>query len=374
MRIAYIYNSLTRVGGTEHILIQKMNYLADVYGGQIFVITNEQNNEKCSFPLSDNVTHIDIDVQLWKKYLVSLPFRFWADNKLRNRYRKKLQETLEQINPDIIVCCHSFLPGLICSLPIRAKKVIEAHNPRNMLAFTRGFLSYYIEKYQREKELDLAEKYCDAVVTLTTGDALSWKIAKRVEVIPDMVEPYKKHDYFLSSKKVVSLGRLVPQKGYDRLIDAWKEVCGKHPDWTLEIYGDGELKNALQEKINKSNLSEWIHLKPFTHDVEGVVADSSFLVCSSRFEGFGMTLVEAMMIGRPVVSFDCPYGPEDIIKEGKNGLLATNGKVQDLADKICYMIENPTQRQQMAAAALLLSTKYLPQNIMPTWKLLFESL
>lgn len=153
------------------------------------------------------------------------------------------------------------------------------------------------------------------------------------------------------SKKVISVGRYDEQKGYDMLIDAWEVVYRTYPDWNLFIYGDGVLKKDFEQSIKQKHLEQNIFLCAPVKDIEQKYLESSMYVMSSRFEGFGMVLIEAMACGLPCISFDCPHGPSDIIKDEIDGLLVENGNVQLLSQKICRLIQDDTLRQQMGTHA-----------------------
>lgn len=177
-----------------------------------------------------------------------------------------------------------------------------------------------------------------------------------------------------NSKRIITAGRLVEQKGYDLLLDAWSKVHQKHPEWILDIYGEGEDKTMLLEKRKNLALENSVLFHPPTLDIYQKYMDSDFYVMSSRFEGFGLVLAEAMSCGIPCVSFDCPHGPSDIIKDYEDGLLVEKENIKELADKICYLIENENVRIKMGHKARENVKRFLPENVMPQWKNLFESL
>ena len=137
----------------------------------------------------------------------------------------------------------------------------------------------------------------------------------------------------------MAAGRYAPQKGFDKLINAWSIVVQNHPDWKLYIYGDGELRDELQQLINRLQLQNSCFLEHTTSDIAAKYAESSIFVLSSVYEGFGMVITEAMSCGLPVVSFACPCGPKDIIQNDINGLLVEPDNIDQLAEKISILIE-----------------------------------
>lgn len=165
----------------------------------------------------------------------------------------------------------------------------------------------------------------------------------------------------------------MPQKGFDRLIDAWSIVNMQHPDWVLRIYGDG-MRQQLQQQIDRLGIASSCILEHSTPDIDEKYCESSIFALSSRYEGFGMVIIEAMACGIPPVSFACPCGPRDIIDDGKNGLLVENGNIEMLAGKICYLIENDEIRRKMGQQARIDVERFKIEQIAGQWKELFESL
>ena len=174
------------------------------------------------------------------------------------------------------------------------------------------------------------------------------------------------------SKQIIAAGRYVPQKGFDLLIDAWSLVEKKHPDWKLNIFGDGDRK-LLENIIIKNNLQN-CYLNHSTNDIASEFINSSIYVLSSRFEGFGLVITEAMACGVPPIAFDCPCGPKDIINNFKDGILVKSEDINELADKICFLIENENIRKEMGIKARKSSERFKIEHITMQWESLFEKL
>ena len=209
-------------------------------------------------------------------------------------------------------------------------------------------------------------------IVLSHEDAAEWTELNNVTVIYNPLSFFPEQQSDGMQKQVIAVGRYVPQKGFDRLISAWSIVSKRHPDWTLSIYGDG-MRQQLQQQIDELGISSTCQLR---HSVQNIVekyCESSIFVLSSRYEGFGMVIIEAMACGIPPVSFTCPCGPRDIIDDGKDGILVENGNVEELAKKISFLIKNEEIRKEMGRMARINVDRFKIEHIALQWKTLFES-
>jgi glycosyltransferase involved in cell wall biosynthesis len=217
-------------------------------------------------------------------------------------------------------------------------------------------------------------KRVQMTVALTNGDAKEWrKLTPKVCVIPNVVHLNESNTFSdCQLKTAIFVGRLCSQKDVFSLLRIWKNVHDQHPDWQLSIFGDGELKEEIQHEIDR--LAANIHLFPSTINIMEKYKESSLLLMTSSFEPFGLVLPEAMSCGLPVVAFDCPYGPSDIITDGKDGFIIKDRSITEYADKVCQLIENYELRCNMGKAGILSSQKYAASRIMPQWIDLFMQL
>ena len=214
----------------------------------------------------------------------------------------------------------------------------------------------------------------DRLVVLTEKDREAWVELNNVIVIPNplSISPEEKSD--LSKKRVIAIGRYCHEKGYDHLLQAWTIVQKRCPEWHLVIFGDGD-QTFYKSMIDDLHIdSQRCILNGRTTDVISEFVNSSIAVCSSRFEGFGMVVAEAMACGIPVVSFDCPWGPRAIISDGEEGILVENGNVEKLAEALVLMIQHPEQRIAMAGKAIENVQRFKMDQIAEKWKTLFEAL
>jgi glycosyltransferase involved in cell wall biosynthesis len=210
---------------------------------------------------------------------------------------------------------------------------------------------------------------------LTADDARDYGAAlDRVELIPNPVAPLDGGVSDGSAPVAVAAGRLNTQKGFDLLVRAWAPVAERHPEWRLRIYGSGPSRPELERAIEAAGLEEQVALMGRTQELGAAMAAASLFVLSSRFEGFGMVLVEAMGKGLPVVSFDCPRGPSDIVEHGTDGLLVPPGDIAGLSAALLELIEDPERRRRLAAAARAKAERYESAAIGPRWDALLASL
>ncbi|KCY84447.1 glycosyltransferase, partial [Acinetobacter baumannii] len=169
-----------------------------------------------------------------------------------------------------------------------------------------------------------------------------------------------------NNKQIVTIGRLTDQKNYIHLLQAWKKIYQSIPDWQLNIYGEGEHEEMLQDYIKQHSLKN-VSLKGSTSNVKEVYEQSSFFVMSSKYEGLPMVLIEAQSFGLPIVSYNCPYGPSDVIRDSKNGFLVEDQNVEELAAAILKLALSPQLLEQFSQSSLLNAKKYQPEQILKIW-------
>lgn len=377
MKIAYVFPALSAVCGADRVITEKANYFADKLGYEVYMITTQQNGAPTFFPLSEKIKHIDLDVNFLRQYQHSFFVRGFIFFRLLKIYKKRLSNLLKELNADFVISTISRDIGFLNSIHDGSIKIAEAHAPkpylRNLHLMQKQNLLYRIAGKIGTKQMEKAVKRFDAFVVLTQKDADLWSKVRECTVIPNALPFFPDKTSNCKNKSIISVGRLHEEKGYDRLIEAWAQVALKHPDWKLNIFGNGKLNYFLTNLIQKKGLTESILIHDPVNNIIDKYIESSFYVMSSRFEAFGMVLIEAMACGLPVISFNCPIGPASIISNN-DGFLVKEGDINGLAEKICYLIDNEDLRIQMGIAARNNVTCYKEDIIMQKWVDLFKSL
>ena len=375
MKIVYVIASLETSGGTERIVSEKANYLADVFGYDVTIICYDQHENSSNFYfLSDNVEQRQLGLQMYSQYRYAYPKRLWKKYVLRSHLKRALSKVVKEINPDFLIGISHFRADIVCTIDCKTKKIIESHVPRSFIENTNNkYINDIYKRYYDMRYFHVIEKKADMIITLTERDRELWSEAKRVETIPNFSNLHIDQVCDHKKKRVITVGRLSKEKGFDRLLVIWKLVVNKHPDWQLDIFGDGDMKNKLEQKIKLGNITN-VTLCGTTNQISKELSKSSICVSTSYYEGFSLVLLEAITHGVPCVAFDCPYGPRTIIEDGKCGYLVENGHIPQFVEKLCTLMENEQLRIEFSKASIERSKFFNIDAIMLQWKKLFEEL
>ena len=377
MKVLYAVEAVNLRGGYDRIIIEKANYLAE-HGCEVILCVSSHALSKPFYPISEKVKLVDFDIDFDQQYKHSLFIRAYIYKKLMCCYRKKLSNLLNIEHPDIVITTLGREIDFITDIDDGSVKVGESHIAKEYvrnfhLLEQRGFIYRMLARYWRKKVEKAAGKL-DALVLLTQHDADSWTGIAKTVVIPNSLPFYPSISSTCDNKQAIYVGRFNEQKGLEYLVDTWAKVYCQHPDWTLHLYGDGEQKDMLEHQISESKLEDVVIVHQPTPQIMDRYLESSIFVLTSRFEGLPMVIIEAMACGLPVVSFNCPCGPADIIKNEEDGFLVEYLNTDDEAERICQLIENPQLRKTMGTNARKNIRRYERDNVMKQWTELFEKL
>ena len=346
MRIVYVIERLSGTGGLQRILTEKMNYLAEHTAHEVVLMTVWHDDRALPYTISPQVRRIRLNVP---PTLLALPL---AISKF-NRYIKRA-------NPDVTIFFRAVGALLAGCTTWKGKKIFETHS-----AFQHSNHTWLYPRMMRK---------VDAVVCLTQGDKANYHAARRVVVIPNFTTMQCAEAAPLTLKRCIAVGRLCKEKDFGRLIRLWGIIRQERPGWTLDIYGDGEERDSLQRQVTALGLTGSVTLHGNTSDVKAEYIKSSMLLMTSRTEGMPMTIIESMTCGVPVVAFDCPYGPSDLIRDGENGYLIPYDDDKMFVSRVVSLMDDEKMRRDMGQMGRTKTKEYAPASVMSQWLKLFQQI
>lgn len=378
MKIVYCLIDSSQAGGMERSICTKANYLADVAGYEVTIITTDRRKKKNFYDFSPNIRFVDLGVNYDE--LAGLPFveKIRKQMQKRKLHRQRLSEVLFDLKPDISISTYTHELTILCKIKDGSKKIVEHHFSKNYIAISYAQKSKFSLKrifaICAEKRKQRFVCRYDAFVVLTHGDRRLWKKIENIHVIPNILPFYPGRFSSGDHKRAISAGRLSYEKGFPFLLKAWSIVVRKYIDWRLDIYGNGEEYAKLDAMIQSLRLKDVVTIHRPVKDIEEEYRNSSLYVMSSLYEGFSMAFIEAMACGLPCVSFDTPTGPAEVITQGEDGIVVEHKNVDKLAEAIMFLIEDEALRKSMGNNARENIKRFLPEYIMPRWIALFEQL
>lgn len=375
MKIVYCLNSIRYLGGIQRVTIVKANALADVPGNEVSIIVADNTRGLLVHPLSPKVRLIDLGVNYYEDDWKSRWHVLKGIVVKRKEHKRRLAEALRRLQPDIVVSVGQSEKYMLTSIPGNWVRIRELH----FLTTYRKIQAHTFKEKVSAACSDFYDyaykiKQYDKVVLTQEDKETNWDGSDRIAVIPNPATFVSGVTAPLTAHKIITTGRLEAQKNYASLIRAFRMVADKHPDWVLEIYGEGSQRKKLEALIKELRLDTSVLLKGYTSHVQAALAAASCFVLSSVFEGFGLVIVEAMAVGLPVISYACPCGPKDIISDGKDGFLIPVNDEKALAEKICYLMEHVEIRKEMGKAAQQKAKQYSIEHIVQQWMDLFNEL
>ncbi len=359
MNIIYVIEDFSENGGVERIVSDKANTLFTQCHHNVTLISVYHDSRQQHYQLADGINLIHLDVPFARKTTNTWSRLLSRMNTMLTAI-KRLNKAIKPLNPDIIFFATTLGAILLPFCNAKARKIYESHLARNFNPFNKLFF--------------LTELKAERIICLTTGDARQFKHAKRVDIIPNYINDVKSHVEDYSVKKAIAVGRLEYQKGFDILIDCWKEISRQYPDWQLDIYGEGSCKEELQRQINLLQLEDKVKLCGRNNDIMDAYPQYSIHLMTSRYEGLPMTLIEAQACGLPSVVFDFQYGASDIIVNGRNGHVVEQGNSKLFVAAVVELLSSETMRTDYGTHALETGKHYSKENIFSKWVAIIKGL
>lgn len=376
MKIIYCTHSTYNPGGMERVLYNKVKYLSEQMHWDVTVVTTDQHGRPSFYPFLESIRMIDLGINYSEDNVKGAFGKICGYLKKRRRHRKLLEELLIKEKADIVVSLYPSESSFIPDIKDGSKKVLEIHYCKFFrLQYGRKGLLGAIDRWRTWQDERIVRRF-DKFVVLTNEDRGYWGKLPNICVIPNAAMFVADRYSDVSNKRVIAVGRLDYQKGFDRLIQAWEIVykSGKYNDWRLDIFGQGEWKEMLQGMIDERGLNSSAFINKPTKNIGKEYAESAMLVMSSNYEGFPMVMIEAMACGLPVVAFDFKCGPKDIISDGENGLIIRNGDIEALAEGMMRLMEDTENRKRMSLNARKIVDTYSEKAVMDKWIGLFNNL
>ncbi|UMB55463.1 glycosyltransferase family 4 protein [Lutibacter sp. A64] len=366
MKIVYSTDQIYLHGGIEKVLAQKLNYLVTLPDYQVYLITTEQKGKPFCYPISDKVLHYDLDIN----YIRTKSYFSLTNLKKVPTHLKRLKNKLRAINPDVlIVCNYAFDFYFIPFISGHIKTIKEFHASRYYYVKHLPKASLF-KKIMHRINTGIEKKYTHIVVL--NNDEQKYYNPDNLVVIPNASTQVKLNT--IKRKKIIlAAGRIAPVKQFDHLIKAWGLIAAQFPDWEVHIYGEGDqdLVNELKNLIKKEETPS-IKLMGATNKLDAKMQAASLYAMTSATECFPMVLLESLACGLPVVSYDCPYGPRNIITNEEDGILVKHNNIEAFSVALAQLIKNSEKRKLMEQAALKNIARFNEHKVMEKWLKLFK--
>lgn len=376
MKLVYCIHSIYNPGGMERVLWNKVVYWTRHADWEVVIVTTDQHDRPPFYPFPEQVRRIDLGINYSEDNTKSPLGKIAGYLRRRRLHKRRLTELLMRERADVVVSLYPSESSFIPDIQDGSRKVLELHYCKFFrLQYGRKGLLGAIDRWRTRQDERIVRRF-DKFIVLTCEDQTYWGALPNLEVIPNAAMHLTDHFSDGSARRVIAVGRLDYQKGFDRLIRAWDLVqrSGRFADWRLDIFGQGEWHDMLQAMIDERGLAATTRLCRPTSQIGDEYARSSLHVMTSHYEGFGMVIVEAMACGLPSVSFDCKCGPKDIIRPGENGLLVRDGDEEGLAQALMTLMEDDVLRMRMSQRAREVVKSYSEEAVMARWMRLFTSI
>lgn len=375
MKILYCLNQIGIKGGVERVISAKANWLV-AHGYDVSIVTTDQDNLPTAYELDPKVKHLDIGINYHKINYLGYCRHYFQRMYTEVLHRFRLKKIIDSERPDIIISTSYQETTILPSVKGTSKLIFEQHNCRSLFKNPEYFNSWQktIERYLRKRWFKTLHKY-HVHVFLNTRELNAWNLEKSI-VIPNFVTMglHNENRIDYETKTVIHVGRLSWEKNQKLLLEAWKIVALRCPDWKLVICGEGPEKDTLVNFAAQLGISKNVVFNGNVEDINYQYNNSDIFVLTSLFESFGLSVAEAMSHGLPIVTTDFGGSLDDLIKDGFNGYVVRENKPDSIAEKLILLIESAEQRKIMGHNSRIAIKRYAPDIIMNRWVQLFNSL
>lgn len=357
MKVLYITNGINGSGGLERVLSVKASILAENYGYEVSILVLNDGAKDPFYNFSPKIRIHSIDVN-------GNPLQYML------KYKNGIRSVVAESKPNIISVCDDGLKGFFIPkiLNYDCKMIYERHASIELGG--RSIMNKMVQMIMKSQVKNFAR-----FVVLTRSNVEEWNGAKNTNiiVIPNPLSFESVEKSSLRNKNVIAVGTHNYNKGYDMLLEIWSNIEKVYTDWKLEIYGKQD-QNKISEKLSEDLNLKNVHFFEPVSDIQNKYKDSSVMVMTSRSEGFGMVLVEAMECGVPCIAFDCPSGPRDIIDDKEDGILVPLYDNLGFTSSLTQLISNFELRSRLGTQAKKNVKRFSQDSIVKQWDGLFKNL
>lgn len=365
VKILYLTDQVYLHGGIEKVLSQKANYLAEISGDEVFIVTYNQEGKTPVYDFSSKIIWQDLGIN----YEIGKSYFHPKNLKKIPKHISTLKQVLKEIKPHVVISSSFgpdfyFLPFVEKHIP----KIKEFHGSRY---FYRQKVPTLKTKILQKLNQKVESKFSSLVVL--NKSEMTFYTNKNTTVIPNPAE-FSVQRAGLNSKKIMAAGRISPVKNFGGLIEIFSKISQDFPDWELHFFGEDYLgtQQLLELKIAEFGLENQIKFKGNVSDLKSEMQNYSIYAMTSETECFPMVLLESLSVGLPIISYDCPTGPKYIVKNEEDSFLIPNKNLDIFTEKLKLLMENEQLRQELSKRGLDNVSRFEIAIVMKQWQNLFE--